>query len=128
MIGLAQNMKDPSDGTEVGTSGLVFYAEPGSANWRIRSKISGFNTTYDTGVPVVADDIFLFEFVRTGNTWSCRINESEVRSLTSPADNVLDAEEINFGVHCSIDATTGNKYFNVVYLGLRTIQLGNRYA
>lgn len=127
LVGLAQDIADISDPTDVGNEGLAFFVSPGDTNWMLRTRTTGGTAVIDTGVPFVQGDIFLFELIR-GNTgiWSCRINEAEVASLSDPADDVITDEQLNFGIHYHAGSGT-TVSLSFIYLGLRTVDLGQRY-
>lgn len=122
-IGLSQD----ANGLSGGTHGLAFVQETGEANWQVYSKTSGGEDQADSGVAVAADSDVLFELIRASSgTWTVAVNESEITTLTDPADNVLTAETFNLGTYFQCD-TASSRVFDLLRLAGRTTELGNRH-
>lgn len=123
-IGLSQDVNSLAGGTH----GLAFVHEDAESNWQIYSKTAGGTDQIDSGVLVEADTDYLFELVRASNgTWSVRINEVEIVSLTSPGNNVLTTQTFNLGAFF-LCGTAATRVFDLIRLSGRTNTLGNRYA
>lgn len=111
-----------------GTHGLAFVKEDAEANWQIYSKTAGGTDQVDSGVLIEADTDYLFELVRASSgTWSVRINEVEITTLTSPGNNVLTTQTFNVGAYF-LCGTAATRDFELIQLGARTNTLGDRYS
>ena len=123
-IGLSQDVNALAGGTH----GLAFVHETAEANWQIYSKTSGGTDQVDSGVTVAADADILFELVRASSgTWSVRINESEITTLTDPANKVLTTETFNLGAYFQCDVAA-SRVFDLLRISGRTTELGDRHA
>lgn len=122
-VGLSQDV----NGLTGGTHGLAFVRESAEANYQIYAKTSGGEDQIDSGVTVTADEDVLFELVRASSgTWSVRVNEVEITTLTSPANRALTTETFNLGAYF-ICGTAATRVFDLLQIDGRTTALGNRY-
>ena len=94
IVGIGQGIDDG-----VQAHGLVFsWDNAANNNWRVVSTTSGGTNTIDTGVPVVANQVYTLEAFRDAATgdWSFRVNGSTVGVF--PVTQVPTTETVNFGV------------------------------
>lgn len=78
--------------------GLVFSWDNGSSNnWRIVTTTTGGTFTIDSGVPVIANQVYTLEAFRdkTSGDWSFRVNGATVGVF--PVAQVPTTETVNFG-------------------------------